>query len=848
MQKKHSSLLAVIFYFIFISLTLFTIGASYWIWLETKDDRVVDLQNNISLLKGYYELTFEQRETGLLSVGRGLQTITGENKYERQRAYMHEALKTYDEFFAFGFADTLGNIPVFSTQSNSEEVPNLMENPYTKRSFIKAKKSFGLAVGEVYHYRPLADWILPIRVPIHDSLGVLVGLNTSAIPYESLIRELKDFQLNPRYHIHLIHGDFGSTQLYHPLEEDMYDSVLHQAANIYEDRITTAQNGGMAQFTGTNRLTGKRCIGVQTSLSSLNHELIVSVDYGILLDEFWSDFRFILMSFLVLLGFLGLAFRSSVKKEDTYVSQIQAERDYSNKVIDVTPSLIVGINQLGQCTFLNVAAEKLTGYDRSEIIGKKWFTQLAPHLSDQDISIAKTRIRSSPGAFIEMELTTKNQDRRTVAWRSVTHYSKGDDLIEYVWFGNDVSEQKEFEKKLRHRDANLKALFESTNSIIGLFDKNKRLVEFNHSFALYAKATDEIDLYEGMDVFGSMKNQEVANIFSGFHDRALAGEKFKETLEYPSGDGGSIYFLFNYNPIYADGEIVGSSMFVEDITELRKSQQELEKYTRNLEGLVGERTQKLEEANDQLKVTNNALERTIQNLKQAQNQLIQSEKMASLGVLSAGIGHEINNPLNFIKNGIHALKKEIKDANEDGHNLKAYFEIVEEGVNRASNIVKSLSHFSHQGSTQMEICDVNDILDNCLTILSSKLKHTVEVTRDYTKNAATLKGNEGKLHQAFLNLLANAQQAIEVEGTIIITTLAAEKLVSVSIKDSGVGITEENLNKIGDPFFTTKPPGTGTGLGLSITYSIIEEHKGLIEVNSEVNEGTEFVVTLPRNL
>ncbi len=848
MQKKHSSLLAIIFYTIFVCLTLFTLGASYWIWLETEEDRLVDLKNTASLLVGFYEHTFEQRETGLLSVGLGVHAITGPDMEERREAYLTQALETYDEFFAFGYVDTLGNIVTFSTNSSSRRVPNLLKNPKTRRSFLEAKKAKGLVVGEAYHFETVSDWIIPIRMPIRDSDGTLVAINTSAIPYENMINHLKEFRLNPRYHFHLINNQFNSTQLYHPLDSSQYDSILHASADIYSNFTETRREENFTHFTGTNQLTGERCIGIRSSLDFLQHDLIITVDHAILLEEFWNDFRLILISFLTLVGFIGLAYRASLKKEITYVSQIQTERDYSNKVIDVTPSPIVGINQHGYCTFLNVAAERLTGYSRDEIIGKKWFTLLAPELTEQEISIIKRRIRSNTVPFVEMQLRTKEGEYRTVAWRSVTQYSKGEEFIESVWFGNDVSEQKEYEKKLRHRDANLKALFESTNSIIGLFDINKHLVEFNHSFALYAKQTDDIDLYEGMHVLGAMKNQEVADKIEKMHDKALAGEKVKETMEYPSGDGGSIYLLFNYSPIYADGEIVGTSMFVEDITELRKSQQALEKYTRNLEEIVGERTQKLEEANEQLQVSNTALERTIQNLKQAQNQLIQSEKMASLGVLSAGIGHEINNPLNFIKNGVHALKKELNFNGHMNNDFESYFEVIEEGVVRASNIVKSLSHFSHQGSSQMEICDVNDILDNCLTILSSKLKHTVEVTRNYTKNPATLKGNEGKLHQAFLNLLSNAQQAIEGEGTIVITTLAAEKLISISIKDSGVGISEEHLHKISDPFFTTKPPGTGTGLGLSITYSIIEEHKGLIEVNSEVNEGTEFAVMLPRNL
>ena len=240
---------------------------------------------------------------------------------------------------------------------------------------------------------------------------------------------------------------------------------------------------------------------------------------------------------------------------------------------------------------------------------------------------------------------------------------------------------------------------------------------------------------------------------------------------------------------------------------------------------------------------NKELEYNNEELHRTQKLLITSEKMASLGVLAAGVSHEINNPLNFIKNGIGALSKKI-DVERD-EELKSYFKIINEGVDRATNIVKSLSHFSRRGPSVNEKCNTNDIIENCLLILHNTIRNKIKVKTNFTKQSAQVKGNEGRLHQAFMNIIANATQAIKEEGTIEITTKRVKGKMEISIEDDGEGIPEENLMKISDPFFTTKSPGEGTGLGLFITFSIIEEHNGSIEVKSTRGEGTKFIIKLP---
>ncbi len=252
---------------------------------------------------------------------------------------------------------------------------------------------------------------------------------------------------------------------------------------------------------------------------------------------------------------------------------------------------------------------------------------------------------------------------------------------------------------------------------------------------------------------------------------------------------------------------------------------------KELENIVAERTK--------------TLENTISELKEAQVQLIQSEKMASLGTLSAGVGHEINNPLNFIKGGINGLKDHLKKNSIQNEVIDKFTNIILTGVDRASNIVKSLSHFSRESEAMDEKCDLHGILDNCLVILSNKIKYKAEVEKEYVRKPLVLLGNEGKLHQVFLNILTNAIQAIEKEGLIKIKTSRNEKNLTVDIEDDGIGIDASNMGKIRDPFYTTKAQGEGTGLGLSISYEIIEKHGGTIEIKSEVGKGTRVVVYLP---
>ena len=239
------------------------------------------------------------------------------------------------------------------------------------------------------------------------------------------------------------------------------------------------------------------------------------------------------------------------------------------------------------------------------------------------------------------------------------------------------------------------------------------------------------------------------------------------------------------------------------------------------------------------------LKNTLKELKETQVQLINSEKMASLGQLVAGVAHEINTPVASIKSNNAILGKfipQIKD-NEIADMLKEINEIDYEAIQRISNIVTSLKKFVRLDEAELQQADINKEIDLTLDLIRHETKNRIEIKKHYGK-LPLIKCYPNMLNQVFTNILINACQAIEDKGQIDITTGYKDKKLTVKIKDNGKGIPENELDKIFTAGYTTKSAGIGTGLGLAICTKIIEKHNGEILVNSELGRGSEFIITI----
>ena len=256
---------------------------------------------------------------------------------------------------------------------------------------------------------------------------------------------------------------------------------------------------------------------------------------------------------------------------------------------------------------------------------------------------------------------------------------------------------------------------------------------------------------------------------------------------------------------------------------------------------------------EKLELQANELTQTLDELRKTQSQLIQSEKMASLGQLVAGVAHEVNTPLGAINSNYDIIAKCVNKLKESNHNdesnhifkvLDSISSVNAEAIRRINNIVKTLKNFARLDEAQLNEVDIHDGLKSSLILINHEIKNRIKVIEEYGE-IPKIRCYPDILNQVFMNILVNAYQSIENEGTITIKTEVQANKVKISIKDSGKGITEENINKIFDPGFTTKGVGIGTGLGLPICYQIIEKHNGSITVNSRVGIGSTFIIELP---
>ncbi len=462
---------------------------------------------------------------------------------------------------------------------------------------------------------------------------------------------------------------------------------------------------------------------------------------------------------------------------------------------------------------LNRAFEETFGVKSEKIIGKTDLDFMSTKDAKQWESTDLTALKTDQPVKVEELFLSRNFD---VVKQRVK--DEAGNIYGVVTVIRDVTERRRIEGEMRK----LSTAIEQAADSIFITDRNGIIEYWNPSL-------EKVTGYSKDEVIGKTprilkSGKHDGKFYENLWNTILSGKVYYGEMVNRKKNGELYYIERTITPIKDNkGNITHFVSIGMDITKRKALEEKLKKYTGHLEEEVKQRTQ----------------------------ELLQAEKMAAVGVLVAGVAHEINNPLSYIKTNAEFLKEDLNDLKM---NLKDYDKIpydvekleemthsITDGINRIAQITQALKRFAKPDAGEKVPSDVNQGIRDTLLILQNQLKHRVKVNEDYG-DIPQVKCNINQLNQVFLNIILNSSQAME-EGEIWIRTYKEGKKVIVEIKDNGRGIPKEVLNKVFDPFFTTKE--TGSGLGLSISYKIIKEHRGNITVESEVGVGTKMKITLP---
>jgi len=488
------------------------------------------------------------------------------------------------------------------------------------------------------------------------------------------------------------------------------------------------------------------------------------------------------------------------------------------------------------------------------------------------------------------------------------------DALEVV---RDITEKKKVQEKITF----LAGIVDHASESVIATDQNGKIIYAN-------PATEKIYEYTKEELVG--KELEIINaelyrerIQKEIYEAALCGEVWQGELLNRRKDGKVFYTsTFVSKMVDKNGDFIALVWFQRDVTQRKRYQEEMIRIEKEkaetlrilhenesaINKSLNKTRRELLEKNLELEKRTFELEKEKKRLKEAyvklnqmQSQLVQSEKLASLGQLAAGVAHELNNPISFVNSNLGTLAEYVKEikkllekyekmerimkvenpalrqaqggersrTTEGGENkskeklsqeidelkeqitldfvlgdLDKIISESQDGTQRVKSIVQNLRDFSHVDKGEFKFADINQGIESTLNIVWNELKYKAEVIKEYG-DIPQIECLPQQLNQVFMNLLLNAAQAITTHGQIKIKTYRESKNIIIEISDTGIGIPKDNIARIFEPFFTTKEVGKGTGLGLSVAYGIVQKHNGKIEVESEVNKGTTFRVILP---
>ena len=532
---------------------------------------------------------------------------------------------------------------------------------------------------------------------------------------------------------------------------------------------------------------------------------------------------------------------------------------------------VFSIGLQGQIIACSKSAEKIFGYTSEEMAGKPVKAlvaeghreELGKMLSAQCAGAYGITGEKKDGALFPLELTVLKMQAAgdaPVASDGIIAVFRNLGSME---IDGEVLPGGPRELLFRHRELNrlfaqveeAKKAWERTTDCVGdmiiLVDRQQRIKRYNLALKEFLdRAHEEIIGQDWKHMLAEKNKNAVSEVPGG-------GEFFHEAT--------GRWFLIRSYPFFSDsGEEKGNVITIHDSTQLKKISRELA------------------ETNERIEKDRETLSKALYDLQKAHSQMLQQEKMASVGQLAAGVAHEINNPVGFIMSNLNCLQKysirllEFMDIQSEalaflldraGSGGKEITDKIEklkaeskldfirkdmasliresfEGAERVKNIVRDLKGFSRADDAHCKLGDINAGIESTVNIIWNEIKYKAALKKNYGDIPLTV-CNLGQLNQVFMNLLMNSVQAIEKNGEITVNTWNGDGSIYVSVADTGCGIPEKDLGRIFEPFFTTKEVGTGTGLGLSMAYDIIKKHNGDIKVESSMGAGTTFTVRLP---
>lgn len=540
--------------------------------------------------------------------------------------------------------------------------------------------------------------------------------------------------------------------------------------------------------------------------------------------------------------------------------QAQAEIRRLGEALRQTQQAIVITDANLNFEYANPAFSRLFGYSLEEVSGKS-IDLLAVNASPN--SVRPAAIVAENGSFNGEAMQCTKDGRVIPILLDVSPViDEQGRVLNYVGSLTDLSDLKRMEESLRESEEKFRSISSSAKDAIVMLDESGAVSFWN-------AAAETIFGYSSDEMLGKYMYKLCAP--ERLHKTYLAGlaelvtngkgSPVGKTLELAAlrKGGGEFPVEVSLSAVRHKDHWLAIGI-VRDISERKQAEQKMQSYV-----------EELTRANAELHTLN-------AKLAQAHNQLVQSEKMASIGMLAAGVAHEINNPIGFIKSNTQTLGKYVDELLQV---VRAYEQVEallpqhselfaelrrtktqiqfdykkrdiltlldesNQGLERVTKIIRNLRDFSHMESQEKWVMDdIHKGIESTLTVIWNELKYTCEVKKEYGV-LPPVECMLSQLNQVFMNLLVNASQAIETRGIITIRTGAVEDQVWIEISDTGMGIPPENIKSIFDPFFTTKPVGKGTGLGLSVSYNIIQKHHGRIEVESAVGKGSTFRVWLP---